>query len=316
MKILIAAVAALAFPLTGHAQTYPNRPITLIVPYTPGTGIDILARTVGQKIAERWGQSVVVDNKPGASGNIGAAAVAKAPPNGSTIMVAANTFTVTPALYPSLQYDPVKDFTPIVQVATGNLALVAHPSVAANNFEELAAAARAKEMTYASPGNGTPQHLAMELLKQRLKVEILHVPYKGSAQAVTDLLGGQVQLAALPVHTALPHAKAGRLKLIAVSGERRSLFAPDLPTFAELGLTNLDIDLYYFISGPARLPPEIVEKWNQEVTSILTLSDVSEALMKQGMLPAPTTAEVLSNVIASDIERWKKFVGESGIKAD
>jgi tripartite-type tricarboxylate transporter receptor subunit TctC len=316
MRTLLAAVAALALALAAHAQTYPNRPITLVVPYTPGTGIDILARILSPKISERWGQPVVVDNRPGASGNIGAALVAKAPANGNTMMVAANTFTVTPALYSSLQYDPIKSFTPTVQVATGNLALVAHPSLAVNNFQELTAAANSKELTYASPGSGTPQHLAMELLKQRLKVNILHVPYKGSAQAVTDLLGGQVQLAVLPVHTALPHAKAGRLKLIAVSGERRSLFAPDQPTFAELGLTNLDIDLYYFISGPAGLPREIVDKWNEEVTSILTLPEASEALMQQGMVAAPSTPEALSQLIANDVQRWKTFVAETGIKAD
>jgi tripartite-type tricarboxylate transporter receptor subunit TctC len=316
MRLLLTLVAALAFGSTVHAQNYPSRPITLIVPYTPGTGIDILARTLGPKIGERWGQPVIVDNKPGASGNIGAAAVAKAAPNGQTIMVAANTFTVTPALYSSIGYDPIKDFTPIIMATTGSLALVAHPSVAANNFQEFTALAKSREMTYASPGNGTPQHLAMELLKQRLKVMILHVPYKGSAQAVTDLLGGQVQLAALPVHTALPHAKAGRLKLIAVSGERRSLFAPDLPTFAELGLTNLDIDLYYFLSGPAGLPRNIVDKWNQEVTSILALPEVRDALMKQGMVAAPSSPEALSDVLAKDVTRWKAFVSETGIKAD
>ncbi len=296
MKRSLAFFAALALPLAVFAQAYPGRPITLVVPYTPGTGIDIIARSVGPKLSERWGQPVVVENKPGASGNIGAAIVAKAPPDGYTMMVTVNTFTMTPALFPSLQYDPLKDFAPTGQVATGNLALVAHASLPAKNLQELAAAAKARQLSYSSPGNGTPQHLAMELLKRRLDVDILHVPYKGAAQALTDLLGGQVQLAVLPVHTALPHAKAGRLNVIAVSG--------------------VDIDLYYWIAGPAGLPREIVQKWNQELASVLALAEVRELLMKQGMVPAPGSPEAAARLIAADVERWRKFIAQTGIKAD
>ena len=316
MKRSLAFFAALALPLAVFAQAYPGRPITLVVPYTPGTGIDIIARSVGPKLSERWGQPVVVENKPGASGNIGAAIVAKAPPDGYTMMVTVNTFTMTPALFPSLQYDPLKDFAPTGQVATGNLALVAHASLPAKNLQELAAAAKARQLSYSSPGNGTPQHLAMELLKRRLDVDILHVPYKGAAQALTDLLGGQVQLAVLPVHTALPHAKAGRLNVIAVSGESRSVLAPDSPSLAELGLKNLDIDLYYWIAGPAGLPREIVQKWNQELASVLALAEVRELLMKQGMVPAPGSPEAAARLIAADVERWRKFIAQTGIKAD
>ncbi len=315
-SLALAAALALALPLAALAQAYPGRPITLVVPYTPGTGIDIIARTVGPKLSERWGQPVVVDNKPGASGNIGAAIVAKAPPDGYTMMVTVNTFTMTPALFPSLQYDPLKDFTPTGQVATGNLALVAHASLPAKNLQELAAAAKSRRLSYSSPGNGTPQHLAMELLKRRLGIDILHVPYKGAAQALTDLLGGQVQLAVLPVHTALPHAKAGRLNVIAVSGEGRSVLAPDSPSLAELGLKNLDIDLYYWIAGPAGLPREIVQKWSQELASILALGEVRDLLMKQGMVPAPGSPEAAAGLIAADVGRWKRFIAEAGIKAD
>jgi tripartite-type tricarboxylate transporter receptor subunit TctC len=298
-------------------QSYPSRPITLIVPYTPGTGIDIIARTAGPKISERWGQPVVVDNKPGASGNIGAALVAKAPPDGYTMMVTVNTFTITPALYQNIPYHPVKDFTTIGRVTNGNVALVTNSSaLPVKTLDELVAAARARQLNYSSPGNGTPQHLAIELLKQRLKIEILHVPYKGAAGALTDLLGGQVQLAVLPVHTALPHARAGKLNVIAVSGERRSVLAPDSPSFAELGLKNLDIDLYFWVAGPAGLPRDVVQKWNQELASILALPDVRETFTKQGMVASHSSPEEISRQIAADVARWKKFIAETGIKAD
>ena len=311
------AVVLLAFSAGVNAQTYPSRPITLVVPYTPGTGIDIIARTVGPKISERWGQPVVVDNKPGASGNIGAAIVAKAPPDGYTLMVTVNTFTITPALYSNLQYDPLKDFTTIARATNGNIALVTNSSaLPVRTLDELAAAAKSRKLSYSSPGSGTPQHLAVELLKQRLKIDVLYVFYKGAVGVLTDLLGGQVQLAVLPVHTALPHAKAGKLNVIAVSGERRSVLAPDSPSFGELGLKNLDIDLYFWFAGPAGLPRDIVMKWNQELEQILALPDVRDTFTKQGMVPAHSSPEDLYRQIGADVERWKKFIAETGIKAD
>jgi len=316
MKNLLVATAIFALSASAAAQPYPSRPITLVVPYTPGTGIDIIARVVGPKLAERWGQPVVVENRPGASGNIGAGIVAKAPADGYTMMVTVNTFTITPALYESLPYDPVKDFAVTGEVARGNLALVSNPSLQVKTLQELVAAAKAQKLSYASPGNGTPQHLAMEVLKQRLGMDILHIPYKGSAQAIADLLGGQVQLMVLPVHTALPQAKGGKLNLIAVSGERRSPLAPDTPSFAELGVPNLGIDLYYWIAGPAGLPPETVQKWNREVTAILALPEVRDTLVKQGMVPVSGTPDEAARTIAGDVERWKKFIAQTGIKAD
>lgn len=315
LRIVIAALS-ISLAATSGAQTYPGRPITLIVPYTPGTGIDIVARTVGPKLIERWGQAVVVENRPGASGNIGANAVAKAQPDGYTMMVTVNTFTITPALYPSLPYDPVKDFTVVSGAATGNLALVAHPSSGVREFKDLAGAAKSGRLNYSSPGNGTPQHLAMEVIKQRMGVEILHVPYKGAAQALTDLLGGQVQLAVLPVHTALPHARSGKLNAIAVSGERRSVLAPDLPTFADLGLKNLGLDLYFWIAGPPGLPADIAQKWTDELASILKLADVRDVFQRQGMVPNAVPPAQQSAEIAADVVRWRKFVAENNIKAD
>ena len=315
---LFALLFALA-PSTGSGQAYPGRQITLIVPFTPGTGIDIIARTIGPRLNQRWGQPVVVDNKPGASGNIGAEIVAKAQPNGYTLMVTVNTFTITPALFKALPYDPVSDFVTIGKVATGNLALVVSAAaLPVKSLDELTAAARAQagKINYSSPGSGTPQHLAVELLKQQLKVDFLHVPYKGAAGALTDLLGGQVQVAMLPVHTALPHAKSGKLNVIAVSGESRSVLAPDSPSFAELGLKNLDIDLYFWIAGPAGIPRDIILKFNQEIASILSLPELRESWLKQGLVPTASTPEEIAAQIRSDVARWKKFISETRITAD
>jgi tripartite-type tricarboxylate transporter receptor subunit TctC len=318
VRAALAAALALAAP-AAIAQTYPDRPITFVVPYTPGSGIDIIARTVGPKLSERIGQPVVVENKPGASGNIGADAVAKAPANGYTLMVNVNTFTITPALFKAMPYDPVKDFAPITRAARGNLVLVVNPAaLPAKSLDEVVAAARNQpgKLNYASPGNGTPQHLAMELLKQRLGLDIVHVPYKGAAGATTDLLAGQVQMMVLPLHTALPHIRAGKLNAIAVSGEQRSVLAPDIPTFTELGAKNLDIDLYFWFAAPAGTPSEVVARLNREIGAILAQPDVRETMLKQGLVPETSAPQEIAAAIAADVERWKKFIAERRITAD
>ena len=301
------------------AQAWPSRPVTIIVPYSPGTGIDIVARTLSPRLSERLGQGFVVENKPGASGNLGAELTARAQPNGYTLMITVNTFVITPALFKSLPYDPVNDFAVAGRLATGNIALVVNPAVLpVRTLDELTAYVRARpgKINYGSPGNGTPQHLALELLKQRLKLDILHVPYKNAAAANTDLLGGQIQMMVLPVHTALPFARAGKLNVIAVSGESRSVLAPDSPSFAELGLKNLDIDLYFWIAGPAGMPRDIVARINRETAAILQLPEVRETLQKQGLIPSASTPDEMAAIIKSDIERWKKFIAETKIAAD
>ena len=322
--VLFGARAALASALfaaaaMAMAQPYPSHPITFVVPYTPGTGIDIVARTVGPRLTQRLGQSVVVENKPGASGNIGADFVAKSAANGYTVMVNVNTFAITPALYKNIPYDPVKDFATITKAAKGNIALVVNPTaLPVKTLAELVAEAKARpgKLTYSSPGNGTPQHLAMEVLKQRLGMDIIHVPYKGAAGATTDLLGGQVQLSILPVHTALPHARTGKLNLLAVSGETRSVLAPDIPTFAELGQKNLDLDLYFWFAAPAGTPREVIAVLNKEIAAILALPDVRESMLKQGLIPESGTPEEIASQIRSDVGRWKKFIAETHISAD
>jgi tripartite-type tricarboxylate transporter receptor subunit TctC len=319
MKRWLAAFSLALISVLCAAQPYPTRPITLVVPATPGSGPDMVARLFGQKLSQRVGQPVVVDNKPGASGNIGAAVVAKAPPDGYTLMVTINNFVITPALYKNLPYDPVEDFATISELAVGNLALVTNPKVLpVHTLQELTAQARANpgKLNYGSPGNGSPIHLAVELLKEKLGLDIVHVPYKSMGGFMNDLLGGEIQLSIIPIHTALPHAKAGRLNVLAVSGENRSALAPDLPSFGELGLKDVDIELYYWVAGPAGLPRPLVQALNQHAADILAMPDVRDALLKQGMIPKSSTPDEIASTVKTDVARWKKFVADAKITAD
>ncbi|MBX6319698.1 tripartite tricarboxylate transporter substrate binding protein [Pigmentiphaga sp.] len=320
---LILGAVALAVPWIASAapsdSTFAVRPVTLVVPFTAGSGIDIIARTIAPRLSERLKQPVVVDNKAGASGNIGADQVAKSPADGYTLMVTVNTFTITPALYKSLPYDPVKDFAPIARMTIGNLALAINPSaVPVSSFDELVAYVRARpgQLNYGSPGKGTPQHLAMEILKNHLKLDIVHVPYKGAAGASTDLMSGQIQMMVLPVHTALPLAATGKVRILGVSGQKRSELAPDVASFGELGLESLDIDMYYWLAAPAGTPAAIVDELNRHAAAIIGLPDVRETLLKQGMVPTSSSPGELSEMIARDVARWKAFIAENGIVAD
>jgi tripartite-type tricarboxylate transporter receptor subunit TctC len=315
----IASVATLlSIALMAVAQTYPARPIRFVVPFTAGTGPDILARTLGEAMAKRMGQPIVVDNKPGASGNIGTEQVAKAAPDGYTILVTVTTFAMAPALFKPLPFDPVNDFAPIGEVAVGNLALVVNPALNVATVSELVTLAKSKPGTlnYASPGNGTPQHLAMELFKQQMALDIVHVPYKGSAGAVSDVIANQVPMMIMPAHTALPYAAAGKLKILAVSGDKRSTLAPDVPTFREAGMRDFDIDLWYGLLAPAHTPPPIIERLNQEIAAALAQSDIRDSLLKQGLMPSPSTPDALGALIRADLARWERVVVQAKIKAD
>ena len=277
------ALLALALPLmpAPASAAYPDRPLKIIVPYTPGTGIDILARVLGDKLAQKFGVPVVVDNRPGASGNIGTEAASKAAPDGYTLLMQASTHVTNPALQASVPYDPIKGFTPIGPTAIGSLALVVNPSVPAKSVPELVALAKAQpgKLNYASPGSGTPHHLAMELFKQHFGVDIVHVPYKGTAGAVTDLLAGQVQMMFLPVHVALPQVQGGKLRMLAAGGAHRSPVTPDVPSLADEGVTDIDVDIWYALLGPPGLAKEQVELLNREVNALLAEPDVRETLL-------------------------------------
>jgi len=301
-----------------QAQNYPNRPIRMIVPFTPGTGIDILARSVGQKLGERLGQPIVIDNKPGASGNIGSDLTAKSAPDGYTLMMTVNTYASNASLYKNLPFDPVKDITPVMQITIGAMALGVSASAPVGNVQDFINLAKAQpgKVFYGSPGVGTPHHLLMELVKQSTGINVVHVPYKGSAGFVTDLLSGQVPVAFLPVHTAIPHLKGGKLRLIAVAGTKRSSFAPDVPTLGEAGIKAVDPDLWYGMMAPGGLPRDILDKLYRETLAVAALPEVKENLGKQGMDVVTSTPEQFAALVKSDLARWGKLVKDTGITAE
>ncbi|HKU04717.1 MAG TPA: tripartite tricarboxylate transporter substrate binding protein [Bradyrhizobium sp.] len=309
---------ALASTMPGLAQGQSHPTIRLNVPFTPGTGPDLLARILSEELRQRWNQPVIVETKPGASGNIGTQAVARAAPDGLNLLVTVNTFVMNASLYPSLPYDPEKDFVPIAEIATGVLALVVHPSLNVSTFPELIALARSKpgEINYASPGRGTPQHLAMELLKLTAQVNFTHIPYAGSAGAVKDLAGGHVSAMFLPVHTALPLAEGGQIRVLAVGSQTRAHQAPQVPTLAELGVTDFDVDLWYGVLAPAGTPKDIVDRYNAVLNEILAQPSVRALLDKQGLVAKGGPPERLGQLIAKDRVRWAKVVKDAQITTE
>jgi tripartite-type tricarboxylate transporter receptor subunit TctC len=304
----------------GMAPVYPTRAITLIVPFSASTGPDIMARMIGPRLSERWGQGVVVDNRPGASGNIGAEALARARPDGHTLMIHASTLTITPALYRNLPYDVARDFAPITRLSSGSFVLAVNPnSLPVSNMAEFVSLVRASpgRYHYSTPGNATPHHLGMELIKQRLGLDIVHVPYKGAAPAVTDLVGGQVEMMLSLAHTILPQARGGKLRMIGITGRNRSPLVPEAATFREQGQSFMeDLDSWYGLFAPAGTPPELIARIGNEVKAILALPESREQLARQGMVVNTNTPEELSASIRADLQRWAKLIGDAKIKAD
>jgi tripartite-type tricarboxylate transporter receptor subunit TctC len=312
------AKAALGFALLPRplaAQKLSERAITIIVPFTAGTGIDILARILGEELQQRWGQPVTIENRPGASGNIGSQYAATRAPDGHSLMMTVNTFVMNVSLFNSVPYDPQKSFAPIAEVAVGALALAVHPSVKATSAQGLVALAKANPgtLTYASPGRGTPQHLAMELLKVTAEIDLVHVPYSGSAGAVRDLVGGHVGAMFMPLHTVLPLAQDQQVRLLAVGSDKRSALAPEVPTFAEEGLTGIAIDLWYALLAPAGTAADIIARYNGAVNEILATPKVRDALSKQGLTARGGSPADLAQLIASDGARWAKVVKDAKI---
>ena len=263
-------VAAIAVSVGGAAAQAPGRTITIVVPVTPASGPDILARTIGEELQRRWSQAVVVENKPGASTSIGTQFVARAAPDGQTLLLTATPFTISVSLFKSIPYDPVKSFSPVIKVATGSLGLAVHPSVPAHSTKEFIEylTARPGLVNYSSPGVGTPHHLAMELFKLVAKVDMKHVPYRGATGATQDLVGGHVSAKFEGVHGALPLMQSGQLRLLAVASKERAAVAPQLPTLIEQGLP-VEVDLWFGIFAPAGTPAEIVQRYNKEINEIL-----------------------------------------------
>jgi tripartite-type tricarboxylate transporter receptor subunit TctC len=300
------------------AQKLSDRPITIIVPYSPGTGPDILARLIGEEIQQRWGQPVVVDNKPGATGNIGTQIAARAAPDGHTLLMTTNPITANISLLKNVPYDPVKSFAPVIFVGTGALALAVHPSLPATSFQELVdyVKARPGEINFGSPGVGGPHHLAMELLKLVTKTDMKHVPYRGSAGATNDLIGGHVSVAFQSIHVIMPMAQSNQVRLLAIASKERSRVAPNLPTLQELGLTGFEVDLWFGVLAPAGTPQEIVDRYNAMINDILRAPQVMERLSRQGLTTGGGSPEHFRDFIANDIVKWQKVVTEAGIAAE
>lgn len=312
--LLVLAAPALA------QQSYPapGRIVTVVVPFSVGTGPDIMARLMGQKLGERWGASIIVENKPGASGNIGAELVAKAPGDGYTLMMTATSFALNAALNKSVPYDPVKSFAPVSLVATGALAFAISTDTPAKTLREFVALAKAKPgaLNYASTGNGTPQHLTMELFKLAAGVNITHIPYKDSGSATRDLAGGHVNAMIFPVNTAAPLVYAGKVRALAVFGNERSPVLPEAPTMKEEGFTSVEAHVWYALFAPASTPPEIVQKLNGEMDSILGAPEVRELLARQGLAAGGGGPEKLTQMVKSELERWTRVIAEAKIARD
>ncbi|MGE0329954.1 MAG: tripartite tricarboxylate transporter substrate binding protein [Ramlibacter sp.] len=319
-RLLRGALPALwlAASLGAAAQPAAQAPLRLIVPFTPGTGIDLIARTVGPKLAERLGRPVVVDNRAGASGNIGTEAVVRAAPNGQTLLVSVNTLVMNRSLYPKLPFDPVKDLVPVSLTSWGQLLLVAHPGTGHRTAGELVAAAKARpgRINYASPGVGTPHHLSMELFKATAGVFITHIPYRGTGPALTDLLGGQVDAMFLPIHVALPHVRSGRLVALGLGSDKRHALLPQVPTLAEARAGNVNVDMWYGIFAPPGTPADLVARLNRELKDILALPDVRAAFETQGMDPASSTPDDFRKLVEQDANRWAQLIKTQNITAE
>jgi len=291
--------------------------VHIVVPYTPGTGADILARVFDPKLSQRLKASFVVDNKPGATGNIGADVVAKSPPDGYTLLLTATSFTTNPALKPA-PFDPVKDFAPVALLATGALGVYVNPQVPAKSMPEFISLVKNQpgKLYYSSPGNGGPQHLAMELLKLDTKIDIVHVPYKGAGGAIADLVGGHVQAMVSALQTVAPHVQSGRLRMLGVMSAKRAEAFPDVATLKEQGLPDLEVETWYAMFAPAGTPAPIVQRLNREMNDLLKQADVRDVLEKQGLVPEGGAPQILGERVKMELARWTRVVKAAGIKAD
>ncbi len=300
------------------AQSFPARPIRLVVPFTAGGGTDISARVVGQKLGGRLGTSVVIDNRTGAGGIVGTEIVAKAAPDGYTLVLVSSSHAINPSLHRRLPYDSIKDFAPVTLVVLSPGVLVVNPAVPARNVKEFIELVRAKpgQLTYGSAGNGTPVHLAMELLKSIEGIDIVHVPYKGAAAAIPDLLGGQIVAMIPSTASVLPLVKAGKLRALAVTSKTRTAAAPEVPTMIESGVRDYDASSWYGLLAPAGTPRAVVERLNQETVQVLRMNDVRERLIGQALDPVGNSAQDFAAQIKAEIAKWSRVVQASGARID
>ena len=323
LRKLLTAAALGAFALAGplaHAQAWPAKPIRIIVPYPPGSGTDIMARRLGQRLGDRLGQPFIVDNRAGAGGSIGTEAVAKSAPDGYTLgIVDTGALAINPAIYPKLGYDPLRDFVPVIEVSQLPFMLVANPSLGVSTVGELIALAKREpgRINYASVGNGSAVHLATEMFKKQAGISLTHIPYKGSAPALTDVLAGTTPLMFVNLLSGLPHVRSGKLKVLAVGPSTRLSALPDVPTVAEAGLPGYDFQAWIGIIAPAGTPTAIVDRLNSEIRSALTVAEIRDQLVNEGgMQIVGGSAAQFGSHLAGDIDHWRKVVKETGAKLD
>lgn len=319
MKRLTFLLLCLCIAMPALAQPYPSKPVRVIVPQTPGGATDVFARLVAQKLGDKWGQPVVVENRAGAAGVIGTDAVAKAAPDGYTLLVTyAGSQAVNQSLYKNIPFDSVKDFQPVATLATTPFFLVAGPKTPAKDLKELVALAKAKPgaITYASSGNGSINHLLAEMLKTEAGIDMLHVPYKGIAAAIGDVMGGQVEVAFTSVPSVIQHVRSGKLRALAVSSAKRNSTAPEVPSIAEVGFPGFDVNPWWGILAPAGTPRPIVDRINADVAAFLKTDEAQAFFKKQGAETLATSPEVFLRMLQSDVEKWAKVVKSSGARID
>ena len=315
----LAAVTILAAATPALSQAWPARPIRVIVPFPPGGGLDFFARVLAPRLQDNLGQQIVVENRSGAGGMVGADFVAKAAPDGYTLLLSSSAeLTISQHLYPKMAYDAIKDFAPVSYASHAALLFSVHPSQQARNLQELIALARANpgKLAFASAGTGGVQHLAGEILKTAAKIDIVHVPYKGAGPAVIDMVGGQVQMGFTALPSSIQHARSGKLRPIAVTSVKRSDAAPELPTFTELGYPALDLVVWYAALFPARTPPEVVAKMSAEINRAVTAADIKARLLEQGVESVGTTPDQLAKFMQSESARYGKIIRDTGAKPD
>ncbi len=315
MRTLLAAL--LAAPLIACAQSYPAKPVRIIVPFAPGGGSDLAGRLVAAKLSERMGTQFIVENRPGAGSNLGAEIAVKAPPDGYTLLLISASYTVNPSVY-KLSFDPINDITPIIQISGGPYVVAIHPSVPANNLKEFVEYAKKQpeKLAYGSSGSGSIMHVASEYFLDAAKIKVLHIPYKGTGPAVADTIGGQVQLVFGAVPVTLPHVKAGRLRALAVTTDKRIAAAPDLPTVAESGYPGYEVTNWHGLVGPKGLPRDIVARLNREIGEVVKGEEMKKNLAADGLEPAGGSPERFGQILKNEMARWAKVVQQAGIKLD
>lgn len=318
-QIISLAAAAMSLPALAQTSSFPQRPVRIVVPYTTGGSNDVIARLLAQQLQEAWGQPVVVENKPGAAGNIGASDIAKSAPDGHSLLLTnINIVSMNPGLIANMPFDPQKDFAPISLLGTTALALVVHPSVPANNVRELIDLARKGpgRLNYASSGNGSPQHMSAEMFKAMTKTSLTHIPYRGAAPAVNDLLAGQVQVTVGVVNQLIPHIRAGKLKALGVTTQKRLALMPDVPTLDEAGVPGYESEIWLGLAAPAGTPATIIEQINQAVRKAMATADVVSKLQAQGIDVLVSSPDQMRQRGLEDLKRWGDIIRTAGIKVD